>query len=68
MERRRSNLIHELREAREELLNINFATDTTDRIRVSRPYALVDDWLNKWTPTLRKHWAFINGWTLCPKP
>jgi len=57
MELRRTKLIQELREAREELLNINFATDTTNRIGVSRPYALVDEWLNKWTAAFRKYAA-----------
>ena len=58
MELRRIRLIQELREAREELLNINFATDTTNRIGVSRPYALVHEWLIKWTPMFERFHAF----------
>lgn len=61
MELRRIRLIQELREAREDLLNINFATDTTNRLGVSRPYALVDEWYIKWTPTFRKLYAFTNN-------
>ena len=61
MEVRRTNLIRELREAREELLNINFATDTTNRIGVSRPYALVDEWYIKWVPTFRRFGGLIPG-------
>ena len=63
MDLRRTNLIQELRTAREELLNINFATDTVDtegskRIGVSRPYAVVDEWRIKWTATLRRFNSF----------
>ena len=58
MELRRIRLIQELREAREELLNINFATDTTNRIGVSRLYALADGWCTKWTPAFRRFAAF----------
>ncbi len=69
MERRRTQLIQELNEAREELLNINFATGTTKNTNVartngrnvSRPYALVDEWRLKWTPTFRKLFAFTNN-------
>lgn len=61
MELRRLKLLQELREAREDLLNINFATDTTNIINFSRPYALVAEWLNKWSLTFQKHYAFING-------
>lgn len=61
MELRRTKLIQELREAREELLNINFATGTTNRIGVSRPYALADGWSTKWTPTFRRLYAFTDN-------
>ena len=55
MEVRRLKLAQELREAREDLLNINFATNTpTYRINATRPYALVDTWLNRWEATFRK--------------
>lgn len=60
MELRRIKLLQELREAREDLLNINFATDTTNRIGVSRPYALVEEWFIKWTPTFKKLFAFTD--------
>lgn len=48
MELRRTKLIQELREAREELLNINFATGTNNYINMSIPYSLVIDWFNRW--------------------
>jgi hypothetical protein len=54
MELRRLKLAQELREAREDLLNINFATDITNRIGVSRPYALADEWVIRWDATFRK--------------
>jgi hypothetical protein len=56
MELRKIKLSQELREAREDLLNINFATDTTNRMRrnASRPYTLIDGWLFKWMPTFKK--------------
>jgi len=69
MELRRTKLIQELREAREELLNINFATDTTKRtgvFGVSRPFLLVDDWLIKWTPMFGRFYAFPDGYYLDP--
>lgn len=69
MELRRIKLIQELREAREELLNINFATDTTKRtgvFGVSRPFLLVDDWLIKWTPMFGRFYAFPDGYYLDP--
>src|SRR5438105_266872 len=54
MELRRLKLSQELREAREDLLNVNFATDTTNIINFSRPYALVVEWLSRWDATFRK--------------
>ncbi len=71
MELRRTKLIQQLREAREELLNINFATDTSRYYRagigygnVSNPYGLVDDWLNKWNPMFVRFNAFPGGYYL----
>ncbi len=58
---RRIRLIQELREAREELLNINFATDTTNRIGVSRPYALLDNWYINWTQMFNRFDSIISG-------
>src|SRR6266699_251986 len=62
MELRRTKLIQELREAREDLLNINFATDTSRRVGVfgvSNPYVLVGEWLDKWDPTFNRYSAFF---------
>jgi hypothetical protein len=61
MELRRIRLIQELRAACEELLNINFTTGTTNRIGVSRPFALADEWSIKWTPTFRRLYAFSHN-------
>ncbi len=57
MELRRIKISEELREAREDLLNINFATGTINRIGVSRPYALFDDWFIRWSSAFKKHRA-----------
>ena len=54
MELRRIKLSQELREAREDLLNINFATDTTNYLGISRPYGLVSQWVDKWIPTFKR--------------
>jgi len=59
MDLRRTKLIQEFRDAREDLLNINFATDTTNRIGVSRPFALIDAWFIKWSATFKKHYTFV---------
>lgn len=58
MELRRIRLIQELREAREELLNINFATNTTNYLGISRPCGLVSQWVDKWIPTFKRLTAF----------
>jgi hypothetical protein len=57
MELFRTKLIQELRDAREDLFNINFATDTpriVGVLGVSNPYALVEEWLQRWDATFRK--------------
>ena len=76
MELRRAKLIQELREAREELLNINFATDISSNyyrapginrpvslgyVKVSNRYGLANDWFNKWTPTFERFMAFTDA-------
>jgi len=60
MERRRIKLIEDLRAAREELLNINFATTagTITYGNASRPYGLVLEWLDKWNATFNRYAAF----------
>src|SRR6266487_7020612 len=63
----RTNLIQELREAREELLNINFDDDTPPKsyayaggkrielfIPPTTPWKKIRSWLDKWTQTFRK--------------
>jgi len=56
MELRRRKLAQELREAREDLLNINFATDDINyRVsNASRLYTLVYAWLTRWDATFSK--------------
>jgi hypothetical protein len=48
MELRRIRLTQELKEARENLLDLNFENGST------RPYAQVSEWVNKWDATFRK--------------
>lgn len=60
MELRRTQLIEELRAARETLYDINFATDTAPPLGVSRPYALVSLWLTRWSTTFNKVYTFTN--------
>src|SRR6266699_4480023 len=48
MELRRLKLLQELREAREELLNINFENSP------DTPYFLVNKWVSKWETTFRR--------------
>lgn len=61
MDVRRIRLSEELRAAREDLLNINFATDKTDMRGVSRPYGLTTDWVDKWIPTFKRLIGFTHA-------
>jgi len=62
VELRRIRLIQELREAREGLLNINFATGTIDGVNgIFPPWDQVRVWLDKWSPTFRRLSAFLDG-------
>jgi hypothetical protein len=62
MELRRTNLIQELREAREALLDINLATLAPNLVgNESGPYRVVSVWLNNWEWAFIRFYAFIHG-------